>query len=228
MNTPDAHSNSSTEERAARLQERLDAIAADASRTAGTAGRQPAATGREWARLQQRRHANQRRRWTRVGLTGVAAACAVLAAGLGWSHLSGGGPSVRVVPAAAVPSDSTGPDDGAGTNVTRPLDASLQGKIIVASHDDRTHMVAALQGPLSRVGSCIGVRDTLVIWPAGTTWDASTATLTFADGSSSRVGEDLQIGGGTWKAAQVADLSPQAAQALTDCGASLDQDIWIT
>jgi hypothetical protein len=227
MNAPDPRST--TNERAAQLQERLNAIESDAARTTG---KQPAATGREWARLQQRLHTDQRRhRRTRVGLISAAAACALVAAGLSWSHLNGSGPSVRVVP-ATVPSQTTHTDADADANTDtdtqRPLDASLQGEIIVASHNDRDHMAAALQGPLSRVGSCIGVRDTLIVWPAGTTWDASTATLTLADGSTSQLGAEMQIGGGTWRAAQVADLSPQAAQALTDCGASLDQDIWIT
>ncbi|MEW1960158.1 hypothetical protein [Kineococcus sp. NPDC059986] len=213
-NIPDAPST--VDERAARLQARLDAVAAAAARTAA---RQPVATGQDWARLEQRLHSDQQRhRRTRVGLISAAAACAVVTAGLSWSHLNGAGPSVRVVP-ATVPSQTTDPG-------TRPFEASLQGEIIVASEEDGVHQTAALQGPLSRVGSCIGVRGTLVIWPAGTTWDASTTTLTLPDGSTSQLGEEMLIGGGN-STAQTAGLSQQAAQALTDCGVFPDQDIWI-
>lgn len=221
MNTPDHHSRtgSGSDERAARLQAQLEAPRAAASST-----RQRVAGAEEWNRLQQRLSTDQQRqhrhRRIRIGLTSAAAACAVVAAGVGWMHLNGGGSSVRVVPATA-PSDITD-----ANNTRQPFDASRQGEIIVASEEQRGHMAAALQGPLSRVGSCLGVRDILVIWSAGTTWDASTSTLTLADGSTTQLGDEMQIGGGN-STAELADLSEEAAQALTECGASPGQDIWI-
>ncbi|WP_328293779.1 hypothetical protein OG218_13735 [Kineococcus sp. NBC_00420] len=133
----------------------------------------------------------------------------------------------RRTPLWWTPLPATAPSDITDANNTRqPFDASRQGEIIVASEEQRGHMAAALQGPLSRVGSCLGVHDILVIWSAGTTWDASTSTLTLADGSTTQLGDEMQIGGGN-STAEIADLSEEAAQALTECGASPGQDIWI-
>ncbi|ABS03746.1 hypothetical protein [Kineococcus radiotolerans] len=222
----DAHDTHERDERAAHLQAQLDA-----SRAAAATASRRVAGAEDWARLQQRLSTDEQRqrhhRRLRVGLTSAAAACAVVAAGVGWAHLNGGGSSVRVVPATA-PSDTTTAiaTDADPDAARQPFDASRQGEIVVASHDERGHMAAALQGPLSRVGSCIGVRDILVIWSAGTTWDAATSTLTLPDGSTTRLGDEMKIGGGN-STTETADLSEEAAQALTECGATPGQDIWI-
>lgn len=95
--------------RTERLRAQLDAVAdhsahdAEARRVAGDP---------EWERLQHRLTADRRRRRrVRFGLVSAAAACALVAAGFGWSQLDGRGPSVRVVPAA--------PEDPAATAAAR-------------------------------------------------------------------------------------------------------------
>ncbi|WP_432573026.1 hypothetical protein [Kineococcus sp. SYSU DK005] len=104
---------------------------------------------------------------------------------------------------------------------------SRHGEIIVASATGNASMSAAITAPLSRVGSCIGLGESLVIWPEGTTWDASTATLTLADGDTVELGEELHTGGGSISPHLLAADSEELAQALTDCKAPPDQDVWV-
>lgn len=120
MSTPDK-----TPERAAQLQEHLDAVAAD---TAYRRDQQPVAGAGDWARLQQRLHTDERRhRRIRVGLLSAGAACAVVAAGVGWSHLGGSGSSVRVVPAAA-PTTSAEAAERADAEATASARAQVAGQ----------------------------------------------------------------------------------------------------
>ncbi|WP_432510891.1 hypothetical protein [Kineococcus sp. SYSU DK001] len=107
------------------------------------------------------------------------------------------------------------------------LDATLQGEVIVVDHSDSTSLLAGLTAPLARVGSCIGLGGTLVIWPDATTWDAATSTLTLADGDTFTLGEEMQTGGGSFTSKALAGYSEKTGEALTQCGAAPEQAIWV-
>ncbi|NYD24972.1 hypothetical protein [Kineococcus aurantiacus] len=107
------------------------------------------------------------------------------------------------------------------------LTAAREGEIIVASDDGNGSMTAVITGRLARVGPCIGLEDLLVIWPAGTTWDTTTSTLTMPGGHTLTLGEQTELGGGAVPASSLSASSDELAQALTDCNAQPEQDVWL-
>jgi hypothetical protein len=130
--------------------------------------------------------------------------------------------------AAPVPDpESTPASSQDSTPTPNPFGAALQGEVIVIDHSDSTSLLAGLTAPLARVGSCIGLGDTLVIWPEATTWDAPTSTLTLADGGTFTLGEEMQTGGGSFTSEALAEYSEETGQALTQCGAAPEQAIWV-
>ena len=97
-----------------------------------------------------------------------------------------------------------------------------QGEIVVSGPDVTDSMSAGVSGVLSRVGSCIGLGDSLVIWPHGTTWDPATSTLTFSapfEGYSAQLGQHVHGGGGTVPLESFQQGAEGWADALVECGA---------
>jgi hypothetical protein len=113
------------------------------------------------------------------------------------------------------------------TQTPNPFAATRQGEVIVVDDSDDDSLTAALTAPLARVGSCIGLGETLVVWPQDTTWDASTSTLTLAGGETFMLGEELQTGGGSFTAGTLAGYSEGTGRAVTECGAAPEQAIWV-
>lgn len=103
---------------------------------------------------------------------------------------------------------------------------SLQGELIIGDEKD-TSMTAAMTGPLERVGACVGIGSVLVVWPAHTTWESSTSTLTLPGGKSYTLGEELQTGGGSVSQKTLAENSKDLAKAFAECDAPENQDVWV-
>ncbi|NIZ90277.1 hypothetical protein [Kineococcus rubinsiae] len=103
---------------------------------------------------------------------------------------------------------------------------SLQGELIIGDEKDAT-MTAAMTGPLERVGACIGIGSVLVVWPAHTTWESSTSTLTLPGGKSYTLGQELETGGGSISQKTLAENSKDLAQAFAECNAPENDDVWV-
>ena len=106
--------------------------------------------------------------------------------------------------------------------------ASRQGDVIVSAGRWSSGMAAAISGPIARVGSCIGIDTSPVIWPEGTRWDPAGSHLTLPSGTTVTVDDEVHGGGGFMKLEAVGALfGQQAAEDLAACGATPEQEVTV-
>lgn len=106
--------------------------------------------------------------------------------------------------------------------------ASLDGPLLVSEGSWDDSMTALVGGEVSRVGSCIGLGDSMVVWPQGVSWDEDSEALTLGDGTVVELGEEVHGGGGSMGIGAVNSLfGDDAAQALKDCGVEVGSQVTV-
>jgi hypothetical protein len=104
--------------------------------------------------------------------------------------------------------------------------ASLQGPLLVSEGSGKNAMLVALVGPLTRIGTCIGLGERMVVWPEGVSWDDEQESLVLADGAQVPLGGDVYGSGGSMSASAVGSLfGSDAADALRECGVEAGSDV---
>ncbi len=112
------------------------------------------------------------------------------------------------------------------TSCSNSASASLEGPLLISEGSWNAGMAASVGGELAWVGRCVGVGETVVVWPKGVSWDEEQESLVLADGTSVAVGEDVSGGGGSMETAAVNSLfGSDAAQALRECGVEVGAQV---
>lgn len=195
-----SHINQSPQDIA--LQRQLDAVASQAVTT------QRLATAGEWARHQQHLHSRGRqRRQRRVAGLSIAAACSVVAAGLGWSTIAGRESTVQVVPGGPVRGTVSDQDAqvrlldpaalGASTSLPQPFKDLARGCAAQGGVGGRGGDYIVVMAGRSALSQAVAVRD-----DSGKTWlcsylpGAQTAGQVFSgDGGANAVANGAVTGG---------------------------------
>ena len=104
--------------------------------------------------------------------------------------------------------------------------ASLHGPLLVSEGSWKDGMTAAIGGPVERVGTCIGIGDSMVVWPADVSWDGANESLVLADGTAVELGNDVYGGGGSMPTSAVNSLfGSDAADALRECEVRVGSEV---
>lgn len=103
-----------------------------------------------------------------------------------------------------------------------PTESSIpDGPVIVPSKEITEMAASGVTGVLTLKDNCLYFGETLVVWPAGTTWDGASDSVVFADGNRLKVGETTTGGGGP-VVDPVAYVGQATADRLADCDSSAD------
>lgn len=106
------------------------------------------------------------------------------------------------------------------------VSASLHGPLLVSEGRWDSGMAAALGGQLARVGPCVGLGGSMVVWPDGVSWDEDAESLVLPDGTLVGLGDDVSGGGGSMTTSSVNSLfGADAADALRECGVEVGSDV---
>ncbi|WP_432537974.1 hypothetical protein [Kineococcus arenarius] len=112
----------------------------------------------------------------------------------------------------------------AGCSDDATVSAASDGALIVSQGPENGGNEASIGGPLTWVGSCLGVGGTATVWPEGTDWDPAASALTLNGGATLTLGEQVHGAGGfTSLDAIASSFGQQAADDLAECGVG-DQD----
>ncbi|MEZ0493829.1 hypothetical protein AB2L28_16445 [Kineococcus sp. TBRC 1896] len=104
--------------------------------------------------------------------------------------------------------------------------ARLHGPLLVSDGRWDSGMAAALGGQLARVGPCIGLGESMVVWPDGVSWDEDAESLVLPDSTPVGLGDDVSGGGGSMTTSSVDSLcGPDAADALRECGVDVGSEV---
>ncbi|WP_125036342.1 hypothetical protein [Nocardioides sp. LS1] len=98
----------------------------------------------------------------------------------------------------------------------------VNGPVVAVSIPGASYPLATVKGNLSLRGDCLMLGDSVVFWPAGTSWDSTSQSVLFSgdfDGSV-RVGSDFVGGGGFYNPDDFLRGLGEAGSALRDCGAA--------
>jgi hypothetical protein len=100
---------------------------------------------------------------------------------------------------------------------------TIHGPVITAAKKWNDAPTAGVTGKLELDAGCILLRDDVVFWPQGTTWDEQKKAVQLTDGTRAEIGQRFHGGGGEYDPdADFADLldSTDAATRIARC---LDQ-----
>ena len=98
----------------------------------------------------------------------------------------------------------------------------VDGPVMPVSIPGASYPLATVKGELSLRGDCLMLGDSVVFWPAGTSWDSSSQSVQFSgdfDGSVN-VGSHFVGGGGFYNPDDFLRGLGEAGSALRDCGAA--------
>ena len=96
--------------------------------------------------------------------------------------------------------------------------------VLVAS-DSEGGMDAALQGELAVVGGCLGVFDTVVVWPEGTkVLGGDPLRIEVPELGTLGVGDEVSLGGGIVEPPGGSPVEVAGVTIPSDC---TDYDIWV-
>ena len=106
------------------------------------------------------------------------------------------------------------------------VSARLHGPLLVSEGSWDAGMAAALGGQLARVGPCIGMGESMVVWPEGVSWDEDAESMVLPDGTLVGLGETVSGGGGGMTTSAVNSLfGSDAADALRECEVEVGADV---
>jgi hypothetical protein len=104
--------------------------------------------------------------------------------------------------------------------------AKLHGPLLVSEGSWNSAMAAALGGELARVGPCIGMGESMVVWPEGVSWDEEEESLLLPDGTLVGLEENVSGGGGSMPTSAVNSLfGSDAAEALRECEVDVGSEV---
>ena len=110
----------------------------------------------------------------------------------------------------------------AGSSAT----ADLHGPLLVSEGKWNSATAAAVGGRLARVGPCIGIGGSMVVWPEGVSWDEEEESMVLPDGTPVGLGDDVSGGGGSMTTSAVNSLfGADAADALRECDVAVGSDV---
>ena len=74
-----------------------------------------------------------------------------------------------------------------------PTRSGTEAALLVEPRPLQTDFIpqARVEGPLSQVGDCLVVSDSVAYWPFGSTYDTSTRTVTLPEGQTVTVGQTI-------------------------------------
>ncbi|WP_432505862.1 hypothetical protein [Kineococcus arenarius] len=114
----------------------------------------------------------------------------------------------------------------AGCSDDATVSAASDGALIVSHGRENGGNQASIGGPLTWVGSCLGVGGTATVWPEGTEWDPATSTLTLSGGATLTLGEQVHgVGSSTSLDAIASSFGQQAADDLAECGVGEQDEV---
>jgi hypothetical protein len=117
------------------------------------------------------------------------------------SYLSGAGPRDDAPSPSARTSESAAP-------------APAEHPVVLIGEDVGSHMLAYVEGVLSDAGGCLGIGDTPVVWPEGTTLATRSGRLQLTyEGKTYRIGDTIGMGGGFVTPAQLRTFLKSAPEA---------------
>ena len=90
--------------------------------------------------------------------------------------------------------------------------------VITPSKDLNTYPLAEIHATLTLRKGCLLLGGSVVFWPLGTTWDASTQEVRYEDGGAAPVGKPFVGGGGVYSLDDIRGwLDAEPAGAIEDC-----------
>ncbi|NAZ77991.1 hypothetical protein GTQ99_21645 [Kineococcus sp. T13] len=108
------------------------------------------------------------------------------------------------------------------------LSAGLEGPLLVSQGSWDAAMTAAIGGPLAEVGACIGIGESMVVWPDGVGWDEESQSLVLADGTRVALGSRVYGGGGSMPTSAINSLfDSQAAEGLRECEVEVGAEVMV-
>lgn len=113
---------------------------------------------------------------------------------------------------------------GSRTIYEQKAGVTVDGPLLVRTNAPGFNNDATLEGgptEIANVNGCMTAWEgQVMLWPHGTQWDASKERIVFVDGTSARVGDQVNIAGHSSRARQVADqFGPEVAEYLENCAA---------
>ncbi|GAB3465999.1 hypothetical protein GCM10027519_33770 [Kineococcus endophyticus] len=128
----------------------------------------------------------------------------------------------RHLPAAAVLACTALLAACSGTSAS----ASLDGPLLVSGGSWDDAMTAAIGGPVTKVGTCVGIGESMVVWPEGVSWNEDSQSLVLPDGTQVALGSEVSGGGGGMTTSAIDSLfGSEAAEGLRECGVEDGEDV---
>lgn len=101
----------------------------------------------------------------------------------------------------------------------------VQLPLLASGKDFDDQMAAGISGDLSLEGGCLRVGSAPAVWPRGTTWNASTKTVSLPSGATLVLGSTVRAGGGYIHGAPLSDMFGDQVRAAAAACAGANTDV---